>query len=198
MRGHPQRVLKVGGAATLSAVPATSRLLLRRPRLEDLDGLAAIAADPDVARYVSQDGPMSRVQTELLLRRSIHHWDEFGFGSWAIELLAAKGELVGLVGLDHPLSVPALAHEVEVGWRLAQRHWGRGLATEAGAEAVRHGFEDRGLERLLCMIDPDNVASLAVARKLGFAYWRDVDHPRWPRPVQVHLLERGAGAQAAE
>jgi RimJ/RimL family protein N-acetyltransferase len=170
-------------------MPETARLTLRRPRLEDAEAFAAVNADPEVARFVSPTGPLVRAESDLVLRKIIEHWDDHGFGLWMADV-RATGELAGFVGLAHPGTVPALAAEVEVGWRLGRAHWGRGLATEGGAEAVRVGFEELGRDRLVCIVDRDNVRSLAVARKLGFAFWRDMDHPRWPRGVQVHTLDR--------
>ncbi len=172
-------------------MPETERLLLRRPRIEDAEAFAIVNSDPEVARFVSKTGPLTRVASDLLLRGMINHWDDHGFGLWMAELLQS-GEVIGFVGLAHPLSLPALSAEVEVGWRLGRAHWGRGLATEGGAEAVRAAFGEHGLKRLVCIIDRDNVASLGVARKLGFEFWRDMDHPSWPRGVQVHTLDRAA------
>lgn len=169
-------------------MPQTARLELRRPRLADADAFAAINADPEVTRFVSETGPLARGESDLLLRKMIEHWDDCGFGLWMAEP-RGTGELLGFVGLSHP-SLPAVAHEVEVGWRLARAHWGRGLATEGGAEAVRVAFAERGLDRLVCIVDRDNAASLGVARKLGFSPWREMDHPRWSRGVQVHVLDR--------
>jgi RimJ/RimL family protein N-acetyltransferase len=166
----------------------TERLRLRLPRPGDAEAFAAINADPEVARFVSATGPLKRAESDLLLRAMRDQWDRESFGLWMAEL-RESGELIGFVGLSHP-SVPALATEVEVGWRLARAHWGHGLATEGGAAAVSHAFERCGIERLVCIVDRDNQASLAVARKLGFSHWRDMDHPRWPRGVQVHTLER--------
>lgn len=168
-------------------MPETDRLLLRRPRAEDADAFAAINADPDVMAFVSETGPLARAESDLLLRKMGEHWDDHGFGLWMAEL-RGTGELAGFVGIDHP-SLPALAREVEVGWRLARAHWGQGLATEGGAAAVRHAFGERGLRRLHCIVDRDNDRSLRVARKLGFAHWRDLEHPRWSRGVQVHVLD---------
>src|SRR3954447_1190270 len=167
-------------------MPDTSRLSLRRPRLEDADAFAVINADPEVMEFIAVTGPYARSESDLVLRKMIEHWDDHGFGLWMADV-RATGDLVGFVGLSHP-SLPAVAHEVEVGWRLGRAHWGHGYATEAGAEAVRWAFAERGLERLVCIIDRDNTRSLAVAGRLGFAFWRDMDHPRWPRGVQVHTL----------
>lgn len=177
-------------------MPETDRLILRRPTMADAEPLAAINADPQVAAFLFESGPLARAESDLLLRKTLEHWDDHGFGWWVAEL-RESGEVAGAIGLAHPVSLPALADEVEVGWRLARTHWGKGLATEAGAEAVRFAFCERGVERLVCIVDRDNARSLAVARRLGFAHWRDMEHPRWPRGVQVHALAR-AGSQLAE
>jgi RimJ/RimL family protein N-acetyltransferase len=174
----------------------TDRLVLRLPRASDAEAFAAINADPEVARFVSAAGPLTRAQSDLLLRSMRDQWDREPFGLWMAELRESE-ELVGFVGLSHP-SLPALGSEVEVGWRLGRAHWGRGLATEGGEAAVRHAFDRCRIDRLVCIVDRDNHASLGVARKLGFTHWRDMDHPRWPRGVQVHTLERQDAAGAGE
>jgi RimJ/RimL family protein N-acetyltransferase len=171
-------------------MPETERLILRRPTVADADAFAAINADPEVARFVNAGGPMTRAETELLLRRMADHWADFGFGLWMADL-KETGELAGFVGLQHPMSLPAVADEVEVGWRLGRRFWGHGYATEAGAAAVRHAFEERGLPRLISIIDPANVRSVAVARRLEFAHEREVEHPTWPVPVSIYARGRG-------
>ena len=167
----------------------TARMLLRPPRLEDAEDFAALNADEEVTAFVSLTGPLARGESDLLLRKVIDHWTDHGFGWWMAEH-RESGELLGFVGLSHPTSLPPMAEEVEVGWRLARAHWGRGYATEGGAEAVRVAFAVRGLPRLISIIDRDNARSLRVAEKLGFSFWRDMDHPRWPRGVQVHKLDR--------
>ena len=58
---------------------------------------------------------------------------------------------------------------VEVGWRLAPAARGRGLATEAGAAAVRYGFTDGGLDRIVSIYEPENVPSGKVMERLGFS-----------------------------
>src|SRR5690349_11092342 len=126
-------------------MPRTDRLHLRQPRLEDADAFAAINADPEVTRFVSRTGPLSRGESDLILRKMIDHWADRGFGWWMADLVET-GELIGFVGLSHPTSLPPMAEEVEVGWRLGRAHWGHGYATEGGAEAVRVAFEERGLE----------------------------------------------------
>jgi len=69
---------------------------------------------------------------------------------------------------------------VEVGWRLARWSWGRGLATEAALASVRYGFEKLGIERIISITLPENVASRWVREKAGLdlqgeTFWRGFD-----------------------
>ena len=71
-------------------------------------------------------------------------------------------------------------HRTEAGWRLDRRFWGRGLATEGALASLRYGFEERGLERIISMTVPENVASWRVMQKIGLTYrgetrWRGED-----------------------
>jgi len=167
-------------------VPVTERLILREPVLGDLDQLSAINADPEVARFVSRTGPLTRDQTQALLERSIEHWREHGFGWWMADL-RETGELTGFVGLAHPTFVPEIAHEVEVGWRIGRPYWGRGLATEAARAALELGFGELGLRRIVSIIDPSNARSIRVAEKLGLRRERELRHALWPVPVSLYV-----------
>ena len=90
----------------------TERLLLRGWREDDLDPYAALNRDPDVARYATVNGlPPTRSETEHHHRRILAHWQRFGFGLWAVELLES-GEMIGFVGPANPMFIPELAGEV--------------------------------------------------------------------------------------
>ena len=60
--------------------------------------------------------------------------------------------------------------EVELGYDIARKHWGKGYATEAGAACLRYGFKEAELDRIISLTHPENIASQRVLEKLGFAY----------------------------
>ena len=165
----------------------TERLLLRpwRPA-EDLDALAAINADPAVMRWVAPNRPLRREETADFLDRVIRHWDEHGFGLWAlVPRLEAGAGCIGFVGLAIPSFLPAVLPTVEVGWRLASAWWGRGLATEAARASVEFGFERLGLRSIVSIVDARNERSLRVAEKLGMRPGPDRLHPVTRRRLRV-------------
>jgi RimJ/RimL family protein N-acetyltransferase len=139
----------------------TERLRLRAPTGADLDEWAAIMADPDVARYIAP-APMTRDEAWRSIAGSLGHWALRGYGSWSIER-KSDGVLLGRAGMINPEGWPGL----EIGWTLGKPHWGNGYATEAAAAAMRYAFLTQSLDRLTSNIDPENVASQAVAKRLG-------------------------------
>jgi len=65
--------------------------------------------------------------------------------------------------------------EIEIAFPLDKSFWHRGLATEAAQSILKYGFEELKLSRLICLIDPDNLASQKVAEKIGMTLERKVD-----------------------
>jgi RimJ/RimL family protein N-acetyltransferase len=168
----------------------TERLLLRpwRPA-EDLDAIAAINADPAVMRFVAPNRPLTRAETAVQLDRIVAHWDDHGFGLWAVvPRLAPEAGCIGFAGLAIPSFLPAILPAVEVGWRLAPAFWGRGLATEAARASVAFGFERLRLRSIVSVIEPGNERSLRVAEKLGMRPVGRRAHPVTRRRLRVMEL----------
>lgn len=169
----------------------TPRLRLRGWREADLAPHAAMNADPEVMRYMPS--PLSRDESDALVRRIEDHFVAHGFGLWAVEE-TTSGEWVGFVGLAVPSFEAAFTPCVEVGWRIARAHWGRGLASEAARAAVDFGFERAGLPEIVSFTVPANTASRRVMEKIGMERdpHDDFDHPRLPNghPLQRHVLYR--------
>lgn len=156
----------------------TARLRLRAWRDDDLERLVALYADARVARYLNRmGGPIPRTVTERVFDHIRQMWAERGYGPWAVEE-TATGRWIGEIGLNLLPDWPG-PHQVEVGWELDPSVWGRGLATEGGWEAVRCGFEEVGLDRVISVCNPANAASRRVMAKCGLTYqgeqvYRDV------------------------
>ena len=146
----------------------TARLLLRPVSMTDLDAFAAMNADPDVMRYIGDGKPQTREQTILRIYAILDHWDQHGFGLCAIVDKASEA-FIGFCGLQYLDNTS----EIEVGYRLAKRFWGAGLATEAATASLRQGFDVFGLDRIVAVVQPDNVASQRVLEKIGLRYVKD-------------------------
>jgi len=168
----------------------TERLRLRTWRSEDEAGMAAINQDPEVTRFLNR--PVDPEAVAAFYALVTDHWAEHGFGFWALETREPDiaGELIGFVGVSHPTFLPKLAARPELGWRLARRAWGRGLATEAAAAARDHAFDTLGLPELISIIHADNARSQRVATTLGMTITQQVYNPVLDRDVDVWGLLR--------
>lgn len=164
----------------------TERTILRAHGLDDFEDYVAMWVDPVVTRFIGGRA-RTREETWIRLLRYAGMWPLIGYGFWAIEE-KATGRLIGEAGF-HDLKrdlVPSIEGTPEAGWALIPSTHGKGLATEV-LNAIHAWTKDRpGFARTVCIIDPDNEASLAVARKLGY---REVTRTTY-HGDPVILLER--------
>lgn len=148
-------------------------------------------ADPLVAEYLPT--PLSREESEVFIARVEAHFEKHGFGLWAVEVLEDH-RFAGYVGLMTPRIKTKFTPCVEVGWRLAAEHWGKGYATEGARAAIAYGFDVIGLREILSWTVPANMRSRRVMEKLGMTRdpADDFDHPLLPEghPLRRHVLYR--------
>jgi RimJ/RimL family protein N-acetyltransferase len=169
----------------------TERLLLRQWRDDDLEPFAELNADPETMRFFPS--PPSRAESDALAESARRHIEHEGWGLWAVEV-AGGASFIGFVGLARPSFEAHFTPAVEVGWRLAREHWGRGYATEAARAAVAHGFEELALDEIVSFTSPLNEPSRRVMERLGMSHdpADDFEHPRVPagHALRPHVLYR--------
>jgi RimJ/RimL family protein N-acetyltransferase len=154
----------------------TERLVLRRWRDADLEGYAAMNADPEVMRFIHDGHVHDRVEAAASLGRIRAQWDEHGFGLWAVEG-RASGSFMGFCGVGFPRFLPALATSPEIGWRFMRTHWGKGYATEAAITSRDDFFRSTGYDHVISLSQAANVASQRIMEKIGMRRVEDVRHP---------------------
>jgi RimJ/RimL family protein N-acetyltransferase len=174
----------------------TQRTLLRRWQEDDLDAFAEVTSQPEVMRWIGDGNVLDREGTAARLDVFRRHWEEHGFGLFAL-VLRETGELAGFTGLAVPTFLPEVLPAVEIGWRLGRRHWGQGLATEAARAVVQHARDDLGLERLVSIHQVGNDASARVMIKLGMSLERETIEPSCGRPVRVYAMDLDADPATA-
>ena len=165
-----QAHLATAPAAISAAIPTieTARLELRGHRREDFADCVALWTDLAVTRFIS-GRPSTEEEVWARLLRYVGHWAVLGFGYWAVRE-KGTGRFVGEVGLaDFRRAVePSLNGAPEAGWVLAPWAHGKGFATEAVRAVLAWGGANLGPGRTVCMIDPGNLPSIAVAKKCGY------------------------------
>ncbi|MEP6625145.1 MAG: GNAT family N-acetyltransferase, partial [Acidimicrobiia bacterium] len=152
-------------AATLPDVD-TERLHLRRFETDDVDALAVVFAKREVWEF-PYGRPFDRDETATFIANQRGHWDACGFGLWLAVEREPEERIVGYVGLCVPMFLPAVLPAVEVGWRFDPDVWGRGYASEAARAALDEAFGTLQLPEVCSIPQADNVASVAVADRIG-------------------------------
>ena len=161
----------------------TDRLRLRAHRMEDFAVSAAMWADRGVTRFIG-GRPFSREEAWARFLRYAGHWSLLGFGFWAIEELAS-GDFVGEAGfaeLKREIQ-PPIDDSPEVGWVLLPDVHGRGYATEAVRGALHWGKTHLSSQSTVCLIHPENLASIRVAEKCGFRKYRQATYKSEPTVI---------------
>jgi RimJ/RimL family protein N-acetyltransferase len=146
----------------------TARLLLRLYTPQDLDELASILSNPEIMRYSPRGAiPKDQVKevTQKTLQSFLRHWQQHGFGVWAV-VEKATAKLIGYCGLNFLPNSP----EVEVLYRLDQVYWNQGIASEATKASLRYGFEEVKLDHIVAITVPEHTASRRVMEKCGMKY----------------------------
>lgn len=166
----------------------TTRLVLRRPVRADAGFVFSVHNDRRTTEHNPGDALHTPEEAEQLLSRWDAHWNRHGFGYWVV----VAETPVGFCGAK----VMELARQpiLNLFYRLAPEHWGRGIASEA-AGAVRQWASEVDLP-LVARVRPDNVASARIATRIGLQRRPELDGPGfdgfdhiyvsyWPAPRQV-------------
>lgn len=136
-------------------VLVTERLRLRPARPDDLPAFHAILSDVEATRYWSTPPHREVEQTRMWLDGMMSIRADEGV-DFVVEF---EGRAVGKAGFYR---------WPEVGFILAPKVWGQGLAREAMTAVLDHGFGVGGLDHAIADVDPRNARSLALLQRLGF------------------------------
>ncbi|MBJ6978137.1 GNAT family N-acetyltransferase [Luteimonas sp. MC1895] len=138
----------------------TERLVLRLPRIGDFDRFAELLADEDAARHIGGHAPRAAAWRRFLQQPGA--WMLQGFGMFAV-IDRDTGLWLGQAGPWKPEGWPGN----EIGYSFHPDAWGRGYATEATVAAVDWALANLGWDDFIHCIAPANLASQALARRLG-------------------------------
>lgn len=175
----------------MSVKPAieTDRLWLRPWIDADLAHFAAMGRDPRVmAHFPSLVTEMKSTETAISI---MNHIGEHGFGFWAVERKSDR-QFLGFCGLMKVRFACPIEGEVEIGWRLAHRHWGQGYAKESARACLDHGFGRLALPHITSFTVAGNTRSWGLMERLGMERREDLDfeHPnlRPGHPLRPHIV----------
>lgn len=157
----------------------TKRLVLREFTMEDLPAFHELMSDADVMEF-SLSGPLKNIEQskKRLEEHIITHYQKFGYGVYAVYERDNFKNFVGLAGFYN--QKVDNDNYIELGYRLHPKYWGQGLATEACKALCQYAFEKFKFNELISMIEPKNVKSIQVAKKIGMTCWKDTLYHNLP------------------
>ena len=170
----------------------TERLLLRQWRSSDFPAFAEMNSDAEVMRHFP--ATLSEQESNAMAKRCQDLIEQRGWGFWAAQE-KSSGIFIGFIGLHVPLAELPFSPCVEIGWRLSQSSWGKGLATEGANAALAFGFNELSLPEIVAFTALSNERSERVMKRIGMQ--RDeltFQHPSLPQdhPLQEHCLYRAS------
>ncbi len=174
----------------------SERLRFRRWKDNDREVFARMNADPAVMEYFP--AALSRDESDRLIDRFEQHTEEKGFGIWAVER-KEDGAFIGFIGLLEVGFEADFQGAVEIGWRLDNKFWKRGYATEGAKACLDYGFNALGLSEILSFTAILNQPSETVMQRIGMKKAGEFDHPKLERgsPLKRHVLYKITAADYA-
>lgn len=155
-------------AKTLNAFPhlTTPRLRLRQFRASDAAAMHACFGDAETMRHWDSTLHVSLGETERSLRWMLKTTSPYDYLAWAVAD-AATDTCLGMVNYHDRAARYA---RMTIGYILNSAHHRKGLASEAVGAVLGHCFTTLGAHRVQAFIEPENLASLALVKKLGFHF----------------------------
>ena len=174
----------------------TERLFLRIPQAVDFERYAELMADEGAARYIG--GTMLRAAAWRRFLQMPGAWSVQGFAMFSV-IEKSTGRWLGQLGPWKPNGWPGN----EIGYSLHRDAWGQGIAAEAAIAAIDWTFNTLDWHDIIHCIDPDNLASIRLAERLGSSYlgvgklpepFQDANVGVWGQTREQWRARRGASA----
>lgn len=146
----------------------TPRLLLRKKVIEDAPFFFELNSDPLVTRYTGDSSFRDLNEAKNIVEYVISQYEKYGYGRWLV-IEKETDNPIGWCGLKYLEETG----ETDLGYRLMQKYWGKGFATEASMACLEYGFNVLKLDRIIGRAVKENVDSIKVLKKTGMIFCRE-------------------------
>ena len=149
----------------------TPHLTLRPLTLDDLDAMFRIFSETDMLKYFPNPNPPTMDRAQRMIETQIQQWQNYGLGSWGV-VPHGETEIAGWNGLQY---LPE-TNETEVGYMLSRKFRGKGYSTEGARAGLEFGFKSLGLDQIIGLVHPENIASQRVLLKCGMTFTHQANY----------------------
>ncbi len=168
----------------------TARLTLRRFTVDDAEFIVALLNEPSFLRFIGDRGVRTvEDAARYIADGPIASYAQHGFGLFHVRL-TEDGTAIGMCGLLKRASL----EDVDLGFAFLPAYWGHGYARESARAVMHLAREALALSRIVAIVSPDNAASIAVLKSLGFGYEQVVRLAEDGEGVPLYSRQLGPGA----
>jgi RimJ/RimL family protein N-acetyltransferase len=164
----------------------TDRLILIRPQARDFDRYYEIHSDPETNLF-NPSGPMNLDKAKASFAVMTAHWDEHGFGTWAIKEKGAA-TIIGFGGLSYRMYGDEL--KLNLGYRFDKNFWGKGYATELASYAISYGFSELPIDKIFAIVRPKHTVSIKVLEKCNMQLYGKLNDVPDQEDSLVFIIEK--------
>lgn len=152
----------------------TQRLILREIVAADKQYILQLDSDPEVLRYLPVPVMRTLEEAEITIDYIRKQYKENGIGRWAV-ILKQSNDFVGWCGIKlvNDSVVNGQSNFYDLGFRLLEKHWNKGFATEAARACIDYAFNEMDLKEIHATVMFGNLASCHVLEKLGMTKKED-------------------------
>jgi [ribosomal protein S5]-alanine N-acetyltransferase len=163
----------------------SQRLIFREFTLDDAALLFELNKDDEVRRYVHEPAPTLDSTRTALKEIILPQYKLYNHGRWALHLKSTN-EFIGWCGLKFI----AEQNEIDLGYRFMKKYWGNGYATESARSAVKYGFEQLLMKKIVARAHVENIASLKVIEKCGLHFlYEEIYHGDLVKTFEITAAE---------
>jgi ribosomal-protein-alanine N-acetyltransferase len=155
----------------MSELFRTKRMRIRTVSASDFHLLRLMDGDPLCMKYIIQEDIKTEQQTRQIMNKLIKHQEKYGYSFWAWEDFTTN-EFIGWGGLKYIDD----SEKIELGYTLVRKHWGKKYATEACEAIIQYGWKELNFDIIYGRVDPENVVSAKVLKKVGMKFLKKVDY----------------------
>ncbi|MBS4535120.1 GNAT family N-acetyltransferase [Clostridium sp. D2Q-14] len=165
----------------------SDRLGFRLWNAEDSMLFSRMNADNNVMQYFPN--VLSKEESDKFIEKIMNHFEEHGYGLWAVELKVTN-KFIGFIGFYTATFEADFTPCIEIGWRLDDRFWNKGYATEGAIKCLEYGFKVLGLNKIYSFTSQLNKPSINVMKKIGLKEQGSFFHPsiEADNPLRLHVL----------
>lgn len=159
----------------------TKRFNIRDIEESDLEGMYDMDSNPKVHQFLGNSPIQTRGEAKLMIENIRDQYIKNGIGRWAI---ADKNnnELIDWTGFKQEEKLRSDRTYIDIGYRLREKYWGKGIATETALACLHYGFEKLNFKELFACANIDHVASNKILQKIGLKHIEDFEYDG----IQLH------------